>query len=978
MPSIVKSTPNRKTRLTFLNFQQSVSEIAVFRSRYSEEIGAGSLARRTNLTYIPGIGIQLANRGFNLSEQWDQSLTNEKAGTVATGYSGIFTNIRPTLSGVTSTVTPGTQSMPMKVKKVAAGGTHALTLGSDVGSFPGPTLPTSDESANKKIVNMSRVFVSTNNHEPDEPLHFVATIPGGSAMIPSAVCTFYFCGPAGADAELNGYGQYAVVVSGNGKADLYERGTAPGSETVVWKKRFRFNLKDAGAGDLVQLVIYSDCKTDGSDYKGSKISFGTKVYQGDSSPTLNSSSVRLAIESIAPSDLNFTTYNAPGSADRAVTLTKARIDAREDMHVSFNLFEPKYATAGEFVDMAIDIGIIPGYDGPPIKVDTYFSKPSGCDITVKLIAIHPDTKAETEITGTVTITDAFGTRTSFDIPTGTVRYRSYRLKASFTGSGTKTPTFLFYVVQRDAVRQDADNSQAVEFPLRSTSGPALPRRLIRNVTVSSNLKNQEAAMATVDIADLTGEVPQIQRRTGTPLDIDILDDEGELVSRLFRGTITRMSSERMWPGLQYPKPGAWKATVSVMSEVARLNQQLAPSRISMWDTTATPVNATGVSGAPLKATDAIKTLLLAAGEPTDWVSTIPDRPVRLQGAVIEDMLIEPDAELGSIAQQIAQDYLGAYLYKDENAGTDGAWRLMEWKRPPYNIVIRFDTRLHTGGPKLRHVLGAYGSITQENDQITPIIPTFKRVTGTEPPEHNMIVVIGGARKSEGTLTASGAEQLIQVAINPKSYNALNLDPSDDGYPDVTSPDFLGRCVPIVHRDPSLSTENAVNFITRRLADVGWYARETMQFFTMVPLITDVTDTLQVRPRIPQTGDMVEVVEPDGTIRTWVIADCTVQYRKAHKMWGTYELVTSTRINELAVPNGGMNSVKFLQAMINKMLSVFGAKTTAFGIGSDAASKLQKTSWNGVPNATMASIQDLDPSSPDFGSFNYLEGYDPAP
>jgi hypothetical protein len=170
----------------------------------------------------------------------------------------------------------------------------------------------------------------------------------------------------------------------------------------------------------------------------------------------------------------------------------------------------------------------------------------------------------------------------------------------------------------------------------------------------------------------------------------------------------------------------------------------------------------------------------------------------------------------------------------------------------------------------------------------------------------------------------------------------------------------------------------VNFITRRLADVGWYARETMQFFTMVPLITDVTDTLQVRPRIPQTGDMVEVVEPDGTIRTWVIADCTVQYRKAHKMWGTYELVTSTRINELAVPNGGMNSVKFLQAMINKMLSVFGAKTTAFGIGSDAASKLQKTSWNGVPNATMASIQDLDPSSPDFGSFNYLEGYDPAP
>jgi hypothetical protein len=974
MPPITRSTPNRKTRLRFNNFQSYVSERPVFVVRDSAEMGKGELGKRQNVEYVPGIGLRLANKTKDVSEQWDNWNSGvERAGSVPSGYSGIFTNIRPTLTGVTSSVAPGTQSAKLYTKKVAAGASHAKVLTSDAASFVGPSVtPITDSNFVRGIITLDRVFVSTANHEPDQPLTFVFLIPGNANSFPGAVCATYFCGPAGADTILDGYGQYCLVIGATGACDLYERGELPGGSTVAWRRRCKFKVKDAGAGDYVYLTVSTDCSLRcGEDWTGKTISFKTSSGVGSLTSSSNNLIETASLNAInaIERDANQGTfvYNAPNSVDRPVTLEKCRVDSRRDMHVSFNVFDAKYAEAGEIYDMPFDLQIVPSVGGPDIFIDAYMDRPTGTDINVKLYAIDSSTGAETELTGTETTSDCAGTVTSFPIPGGYPRKRQYRLRVLLTGDGDKTPTLKFYVARRDPVIQPADDSAAVDFPLRE-SGKALPQRVIRNVSISGTSRDPGSESATVELADLTGQVPEIRERSGTPIDIDVLSDDGTLLTRLFRGSIASVTTQRLRPGNQYPKAGAWTGSITCSGEFQRLNEQLAPARLALWDT---------LNERPMKATDAIRYLLEQAGEPDARIS-IPDLDTRLLAQSQNDNIIEPDTPIGDVVQRLCVDYLGGFIIKDENAGTDGLWKPLLWKRPPYNHVLRFETRQPSGSARrLRHVLGAYGSYTAENDQVVQILPTFARTETTERAECNMIVVIGGASDASAQGIA-GSAQLCQVVMNVQSYNAMNLADTHPNYPSAANPDFLGRCVPAVIRDPSLSTPRAVNFIARRAYDIACFARQIMTFRTIIPLITDVSDTDQTRARIPRIGDMVEVVQPNGDIETWIISRCSPSYRKAGYMWGEYELVTTSRINEIAIPSGGLTPAKMFEKLTNRMMETIGQKTPRYGLGSDGGAKINKGAWSGLPSVTMPGIQDLDPDSANFGDFEYMEGYDPEP
>lgn len=958
---VTKATPNRKTRLRFNSFLPSVVSSAVFFSRDANEMGRGERARTTNCALVKDVGWRL-RRHSDPGDHWERTVGQTPTpGTVpSSGFLTFYANRKPTLDGVTYSGRPD-QSQSMYLKQVPAGDSWESRLAEDQTSYPGITADDFDP-----ITTMDRVFVADAVHEPDDAVSFVfamqSPVTGASGIYACA----YFSGPAGIDGVLEGIGQYCLGLVGGGIAYLYERGKEPGESDWVWRLRHRFNVGVPKHTDAVRFTVTSDCSNgcDGS-WKGRKLSFKTEniTHAAMTGFRVVETMIAGAITALE-SDLAKThTYWAPNSKNRAATPCPVRIDARRDIRLAFQAFDSEYPESGTIVDQPFPIGVLATPD-EPITIDLYGDRPTGTDIEMRLYADDGD-NAGTELVGTLLIDDCLGKRYSFAIPEGFPLTTLFHAEFDLTGPTTKTPTLQGYVIQRAEITEAADDSAVYDFPLREASGTALPMRVIEQVSVQGLSSNPEAESATVSVADLAATLTEARTRTGTPIDIEILDDNGDHVTNLFHGIIATVGSSAL-PGKanRFPQPGAWRGDFAIVSEMARLNRRLAPTRISLWDMTA---------GKPLKVTDALKVLLKYAGYSAAYVVAIPDLSIRISGSDQESTMIEPDTPLGDICSRLVFDYLGGLFFFDKNAGDNGSWRVLIWPRQPYNTVLRFDPG-HPGANKLKHVIGAYGSTTASNGQVIQHLPMFgPTVLGYEPPEGNMVIVIGGS--TEGV----GGSQLAQMAVNVDSFNALNLADSHDNYPDFSHPDFLRDCVPIVVRDVSINTPDAINFVTRRYYDAGCCAKETIKFNSLLPLFTDVTDEFQSVVRAPRVGDMVQVKQSNGSWKDYIVANCNPRYSRAHMMRADFEIVSTSRMAEIAVAIGGLNSASYLGKVAEHFRASIGVANGRFvSIGNAPGSGMPRVNVAGLPAITVPPIQDLDPESATFGQFHFMAGYDPLP
>jgi len=959
-------TPGRQTEIVLNDFLGRV--IQPYWSQYREPRDWGTACTFADTECIRNIGVRLAADYTRPHEFFESNSAGQlKDSRVTVSSDSVLTyflrqNADATYSGGDAA------TFPMYQKAVSSTGAWSTELSSDAASFVGPVIA--------GYAAMNRILVSVDDHKPTTTLSFFVSMPGSQFTTFGPIANFYFSGIRGGVGETNeGTGHYCLSCGGDGMAQLYER-----LDDDSWVRRgvpFTY-AASMTAGQVALITIMSDAVDDGDgNYTGKVIKFVARAAGHIGGGLLES-----AIDYVANKGYEWVYRVAhPGTT---TTLTKVRIDARGDARVCAFASEAQYPETGTFTDGAVRIPF-PATGSTKLYLYWYGPRPTGTTVEASITWL--DFATPVTDSGTITTDDARGQIIEFTLPSPAVDADGnvvppMTFQVSFalgTTDPAVTPTILNYTVARAAVVETAsitptsskdDAARALSLPTFFPYGP-----------VSINCATEDPAVesASVSIADPTGTNIAARWRTGTPITVNVLDpSDGSTLTKLFRGIIGQSQPEIIGKdGLVYPNDDGYLVSFQAQGEWARVQRRMAPCRLSLYEDTDT-------GKLPMKATDAIRELLEQCGYTSGQID-IPDLPVRMFGTSGDQdgaLTIEPSTLFGDMIKQTAEDYLGARIIWDCNAGAGGMWRLIQRQAPPYNYLMRFYIE-HPGAKKAAHRLESYADVTLGSGQVQKanyIIGGTESYT-YEPPEGNLVQVFGSA--TDGKLSGKGSvARVMSFAFNPQSYNAFNLSTGHTHYPEGPddNPDFLGECVQIQVFDPTLTDQAAADWICRRIYDVACFGREYMRFRAPLVLVTDDSDANQTYPRPLRFGDPVEIQQRDGSYRTYLCTKCNPSYTQDGFQEAEYEFVTTTNIDVVGLLPSSYDLASLTRTRIRAAKRAMGqtskdnptrANSRHFSISAAIIA--------GYPVfGAQTPIQNMDTTSADFGQFFYLEGYDPAP
>ncbi|MCE9559259.1 MAG: hypothetical protein K8R88_09930, partial [Armatimonadetes bacterium] len=494
------------------------------------------------------------------------------------------------------------------------------------------------------------------------------------------------------------------------------------------------------------------------------------------------------------------------------------------------------------------------------------------------------------------------------------------------------------------------------------------------VSITSQTQDQSSDHASLSVVDMTGQQIPLRWRPGTPIKVAVWDTTTNLlVTTLFRGIIGKSNADLFGrEGRSYPSPDASTIGFDVAGEYARLNRRLVQSRIFLYDMAALTTD--GV--APMKVTDAVQILLLEAGYSAGQMY-IEDLPIRLFGDVSgTDLTIEPKTRIADTIFQMLEDYLGAALIWCPNSGTAGMWRLVRKPVPPYNVLMRFH-RQHPGAKKLPSTLRSYPITSGVAPYTSQLISPNYMIRGTtqlsyEPPEGNCVTVVGGGSDENGN-----QKQYVRTVYNFASYNALALSDADPHYPVTTSPDYLGEHVEIWVGDASLNSQEAVDFVARRVFEIACYGREYLSFEAPLRFILDLSDPYQTHYRPLRFGDVVDVEQPDGSFRNYAVVRCSPRYTHDNNQTAFYELATCTNFDSVGMIPSSYDLFSLTRSRIRQARRQAGEPERIRplrGKGRQVRYR-EMVMWAGadVPKQ----LQYMDTGEANFGQFVPMSGFDPG-
>jgi hypothetical protein len=267
----------------------------------------------------------------------------------------------------------------------------------------------------------------------------------------------------------------------------------------------------------------------------------------------------------------------------------------------------------------------------------------------------------------------------------------------------------------------------------------------------------------------------------------------------------------------------------------------------MWIDTTDPANPV-----PYKVTDMVKFLLSHCGFDSTMYD-IPDNPIRISGQGGDPFFTHaPNANLLDSIQELLMNYLGWFLVWDRNIGTSGMWRALPPATAPYTNVACFT--LHgpsqtDGTRRVTHNVKSYPLANTLADGFTytataPVIPINHGTIKDQviPPEGNFLYV---SSAHTGEDPDGENDHYTAIKFNPDSFD---FDPR---YPsaNTSSPDYLGRLVPIYYFIPSLAAFGEANpgelihLIAQRIKDVALHATFRRDFeVPIVPIKNDYDAT----------------------------------------------------------------------------------------------------------------------------------------
>lgn len=778
-------------------------------------------------------------------------------------------------------------------------------LGPDWTDYPPPT---EDEP-----VPLDRCLVGTEQIDGDDRTHVSWSINGRSGSILGPVFRYYFPGLAGTtrddyNAGQKGTGRYALTFRGDSLAVLREvvQSNDPDAEDPApeWRYRatFRYCPDNQVIGFTHSLTVETDARRDGNGkLYGKSIKFVFSNLGGAYLGQIRDTVLDLtgAYRSLAGALGPIAEYQVPGvtSINQPIP-SLVRIDARQDVALTFRPSRLVFRSTGILRTQAITLEGEP--EGGIFEVQAFGSIPAGTSID---IAAYGATSGAA-CTGATTVTDPADRSAKFVKFNAIDGERAYLLVVTFHASSDflKTPTVRRIRARRAAIYRTVEDAEV---------------EITTLTMLSCTGQSADPTTETMGFVcwDLTGAQNEILRkRSGMPIraEISIKDPANPDVppkkSVIFRGRVVNAKRHRRAgkgkQGFNGTGPALrdgplTKYDVRCVGEWEALSKKLAPGRL---DITADP-NVVGLEAgrvATMKVTDLLRILMEAAIDPARV--DVPDLPFRLPISGEFKTYIERYTPIMPIVLSLVRDYLGGFLWRDDNAGTEGIWRVMLGAKKPFRPVIELCREPVVSGITVVHP-AAYpdgDGISGSGEEVESykIRRTFMRQgpdsSWIEKPRVNQVVVrgVGDTRVSGGSaLTIRAGVGSIQAVFNnwkaasfptgvDASGNPLPKQGTPGGppAPDVDHIDYSdGEPCTLYHADPGLNTNEALLMVGMRLFHINAHAKRWETGEAPLVLLTPATtggDKLskpQTQPRPPRFGDVALIKNDEGVTEEYVFA-----------------------------------------------------------------------------------------------------------
>jgi hypothetical protein len=688
-------------------------------------------------------------------------------------------------------------------------------------------------------------------------------VPGfGAGQHPDYIGIFYF-------------GGYALILRGNGNANLYER--AKHGDTRAWEVRetFRWSKPSSVCGFLHALVIWPHIGPQGQRY----IAFWSNSLEGGTHADTGSGGVGSTATragSLSSSEYLYRwdaqrTASDPIYTSGTVTESaKIYLKERRDIRIRWQVSRIAWETAGTLLDM-------------PWQADAAF--------TSRAVTLATTKREVSGHTITSSIADGYTGATGSSIASPTVTY-------AFVGDGTNTPILWGYSISRAPVR--TTNGTGIQFSVPVTA-----------VQVGLGESDPRAETAAVTVQDPSDSYQRLRNRGELPFRLQTKFTPvggSETTVVLFRGYALRPQRTRIgsdgsgkegrgttadgrtgvgatkvfpspeWSRYEVQAAGMWRQLTQTTTRTALSWQVFAHD-------TAAGTDADG-NVKPWKVTDAIKSLLKAAGVP-DAGMNIPDLSIRLNpgaGTETSDLILEPSTNIASQVQRLCRAYLNRVLAFDANAGSAGAdgvplgqWILIA---PPADGTVTPITAFTTA-PQ------AVGKMFTLNAYATGTVPVISAGSEgrpeeyIEPPEHNHVWGL--------CLAGMGGSSAIRIDNHIYNYQSYAV-PGSTVTLDPDSPHYIGTERLLVVGDPTLwggsgssaKTQHLVDYLLLRLFVATCLPRRVLTFTAPLHFVVDA-DSGNYRPLryydpVTYNGDpyYVRSVQIDYTADTHQLAHYTLE------------------------------------------------------------------------------------------------------
>lgn len=716
------------------------------------------------------------------------------------------------------------------LKTVAAGASYAAELTADVAAFAKPVLDTLHYA-------VDRVLAGLVTYPRRAPWGLVVPVPADFWGVDNLL-GFYFGGPTDTDPPTEHGGEFCLYLRGDGQGVLYEH------HNVVWKERYRFQVGAPGRANsglfVLQIVPY------GRD----RIAFFTGAADGVADLPYGGFATGKPGRSTSLYRDNRSTSGHTHQQDITGAGT-IRLDIRRDYQLPIGIARALYPTGGTLVDQPLFIPY-PVIAGMTLALQVQAETPTGTTLTATVYNADDKQPLATDEAG------------EWELVAG---QQHYYVVFDFTSTDREqTPVLEAYSISVAGAQETGEETVVTVEPDHE-AGVSITGSGIDPSTGS-------AQFGLRDLYDTTGVLVQ-RARIKTRIKTRYSSADPSLYSILFEGETMAEGVDAL---LRVPDGGYayYQYTVPLESEFARIGDQFSINLETFFEDETAAVDPLTGRLPPWKITSIIRYLFNKAGVP-DARLDIPDLDLRLwtgAGYEPEDFLLQPQTKFAQALLKYARDYLDMFVVYDPNAG--GKWRLLYKPLPPYTPLHTF-TLDSPGAGKLPHHAGAYAANT------SMILANTYRLRPVAP-EANYILVVGRG----GVLSDNaGSKAIVQSMWNPDSFN---LNPASPTATDPTHMDYIGHMVPLLYVDPTLLTQEAVDYMCRRIYDKVAHGERRIHFRGPLALVTDAGDAEQERPRPLRVADAITVpVNKAGTAGTAILTSSpSIDFNGSDAQWADYE------------------------------------------------------------------------------------------